>query len=101
MINQILQECRFTKCNFCTLVKNELCRSSTSKQDKDFSEIILVMCLLLLSYCVHTQARKNRQKAIESPDEVISLILDGMDQNKTNLPSLVRVTKIFGIYVLT
>lgn len=35
----------------------------------------------------------NRQKAIECPDEVISIIVDGMDQNKTNLPSLVRVTK--------
>ena len=35
----------------------------------------------------------NRQNAIENPDEVMSLILDGMDQNKTNLPSLVRVTK--------
>lgn len=35
----------------------------------------------------------NRQIAIECPDKVISLSLDGMDQNKTNLSSLVRVTK--------
>ena len=35
----------------------------------------------------------NRQSAVENPDEVISIILDGMDQNKTNLPSLVRVPK--------
>lgn len=35
----------------------------------------------------------NRQKAIEAPEEALSLIIDGMDQNKTNLPSIVRVTK--------
>ena len=35
----------------------------------------------------------HRQKAIECPDEVISVIVDGMDQNKTNLPSFVRMTK--------
>ena len=35
----------------------------------------------------------NRQAAIDNPDEYFSLILDGMDQNKTNLPHMIRVTK--------
>ena len=35
----------------------------------------------------------NRQKAIDDPDHFISIICDGMDQNKTNIPSFVRVTK--------
>ena len=35
----------------------------------------------------------NRQKAIDDPDHVLSLICDGMDQNKTNLPSFVRISK--------
>ena len=30
------QECRFTKCNFCTLVKNELFKYSASKEDKQY-----------------------------------------------------------------
>ncbi len=28
------QECRFTKCNFCTLVKNELHKPTTAKEEK-------------------------------------------------------------------
>ena len=27
--------CHFTKCNFCTLVKNELYRATTTKDEKD------------------------------------------------------------------
>lgn len=50
-----------------------------------------------LSNSHHRQERKryysNRQTAVECPDEVISVIVDGMDQNKTNLPSLMRVPK--------
>ena len=30
-----LQECRFTKCTFCTLVKNELYKPTTSKEEKE------------------------------------------------------------------
>ncbi len=62
-----------------------------------FPPLYNLSLFLFMLICVHRQERKryysNRQKAIESPDEVISLILDGMDQNKTNLPSFVRVTK--------
>lgn len=35
----------------------------------------------------------NRQLSIDDPDNVVSMIVDGMDQNKTNLPSFVRITK--------
>lgn len=35
----------------------------------------------------------NRQEGIENPSEVLSLITDGMDQNKTNIPSFVRTPK--------
>ena len=34
---------------------------------------------------------QNRQTAIEAPRESLSMIVDGMDQNKTNLPSLVSI----------
>ena len=46
-----------------------------------------------LSICRQERQRyySNRQLAIESSDETI--ILDGMDQNKTNVPHLVRVPK--------
>ena len=36
---------------------------------------------------------KNRQVATERPTEYISMIVDGMDQNKTNIPSLVIFCK--------
>ena len=35
----------------------------------------------------------NRQAAIENPSEYLSIIIDGMDQNKTNLPHLIRIPK--------
>ena len=48
-------------------------------------------------YFIYRQERRryyaNKQAGIESPDEVLSIIIDGMDQNKTNLPSLKRVPK--------
>lgn len=57
---------------------------------------LILPCFLFLCNA-HRQERKryyaHRQKAIECPDEVISMIVDGMDQNKTNLPSFVCVTK--------
>ena len=34
---------------------------------------------------------KNRQLATEKPTEYLSLIVDGMDQNKTNIPRLVSL----------
>ena len=48
-----------------------------------------------LSICRQERQRyySNRQLAIESSDEYLSIILDGMDQNKTNVPHLVRVPK--------
>lgn len=36
---------------------------------------------------------KNRQAAIEAPSENLSLIIDGMDQNKTNIPHFVHLAK--------
>lgn len=35
----------------------------------------------------------NRQRGVEKPREVLSIIIDGMDQNKTNLPHMVRTPK--------
>lgn len=37
----------------------------------------------------------NRQTAIEQPRDCLSMIVDGMDQNKTNIPSLVRIPKSY------
>lgn len=36
---------------------------------------------------------KHRQKARGDPDNYIAIIIDGMDQNKTNIPHLLHVTK--------
>jgi len=46
-----------------------------------------------LFFCRQERARyyKNRQLATEKPTEYLSLIVDGMDQNKTNIPSLVSL----------
>ncbi len=35
----------------------------------------------------------NRLAAIDHPKENLSLIIDGMDQNKTNIPHFIRLTK--------
>ena len=49
----------------------------------------------ILHLCRQERRRyySNRQLGIEDPKEYLSIILDGMDQNKTNLPSLVRIPK--------
>lgn len=46
--------------------------------------------------CVRQERHRyyaNRQQSIDDPDNVLSMIIDEMDQNKTNLPSFVRMTK--------
>ncbi len=56
---------------------------------------------LILQDIVHGQSfRQERQRyytnhreAIENPRDSISVIVDGMDQNKTNLPHLTRIPK--------
>ena len=49
------------------------------------------MCL----FCRQERKRyySNRQAAIENQSEYLSIIIDGMDQNKTNLPHLIRIPK--------
>ena len=49
----------------------------------------------LLHSCRQERQRyyANRQLGIEKPREVISVIVDGMDQNKTNVPHMVRIPK--------
>ena len=50
-----------------------------------------------LIFCLFSQERqryrKNQLEASENPGGCLSLIIDGMDQNKTNIPSLVRIPK--------
>ena len=50
-------------------------------------------CLSLLYRQERQRYYTNRKIAIENPAEYLSIILDGMDQNKTNIPHLVRVSK--------
>ena len=53
------------------------------------------MCLFLLLNNRQERQRyyANRQISIEKPREFLSIIIDGMDQNKTNVPRMVRVPK--------
>ena len=55
------------------------------------------MLFIVIIFLICRQERhryySNRQQSIDDPDHVISMIIDGMDQNKTNLPSFVRVSK--------
>ena len=54
-----------------------------------------VVCSSIPFYCREQRQRyyDNRRLAIDNPREYISTIIDGMDQNKTNLPHFARVTK--------
>ena len=58
--------------------------------------IIDIECEILFVSIFRQERRRyysNRQQSIDDPDNVLSMIIDGMDQNKTNLPSFVRLTK--------
>ena len=52
-----------------------------------------MICALLIYRQERQRYYANRRLATENPKECISLIADGMDQNKTNVPSLVRTPK--------
>ena len=64
-----------------------------------FSLHVHVHCIprLIIITIVHRQERKkyysHREKARANPDKYITLIIDGMDQSKTNLPKLTKTPK--------
>ena len=53
-------------------------------------ELIVMYIFTLFYRQERTRYYKNRQLATERPTEYLSMIVDGMDQNKTNIPSLVN-----------
>lgn len=57
--------------------------------------LLWIIFFLFFVFCREERQRyyTNRQLAIEDCKEYLSVIIDGMDQNKTNVPHLVRVPK--------
>ena len=51
------------------------------------------MAILLVCRQERKRYYGNRQATIENPSEYLSIISDGMDQNKTNLPHLIHIPK--------
>ena len=53
------------------------------------------MYVYIYFFCSQQRKRyyDNRQKARHEPNKYLSIIIDGMDQNKTNLPHLARKNK--------
>ena len=60
-----------------------------------FTFILLPYVYFTLDLCRQERKRyyADRQQAIDEPTEHLSLIVDGMDQNKTNVPHLIRIPK--------
>ena len=52
-------------------------------------ELVIVCIFTLLCRQECARCYRNHQLAIDNPNEYLSLIVDEMDQNKTNTPSLV------------
>ncbi|XP_065906896.1 uncharacterized protein [Dysidea avara] len=88
----IPKQCRFSKCDFCILIKLESSKATTSSEERKRLEELLRDHISLQNQ-ERQRYRKNQLEAAETPGGCLSLIIDGMDQNKTNIPSLVRVSK--------
>ena len=107
----LVQENRFAKCDTCTMLKEEKEKTTDMKKKKEL-QIHLDAHLALQRYiislyvyvqeiriCVpfNSQERKHyythRDLGQRNKQECMSIIIDGMDQSKTNLPHLVRQRK--------
>ena len=60
---------------------------------------LCILCVMYRQERLHYY--ENRERARDEPTKYMSLIVDGMDQNKTNLPHFVRLSKsAAGLWVL-
>ena len=81
----------FARCSACHEFKCELVRAHT---DKERDEIRLKRRKHLENQYEERQAYyKHRQKAIKRPDKYMSMIIDGMDQAKLDMPHFSRASK--------
>ncbi|KXJ07141.1 hypothetical protein AC249_AIPGENE5999 [Exaiptasia diaphana] len=82
---------KFTKCGVCTLIKHSL-RSTRDEQQR--MEIQDKRQRHLQQQCAErNHYYGNRLKAELEPNKYLSLIVDGMDQAKTNLPHVTTISK--------
>ncbi|XP_028416665.1 uncharacterized protein LOC114540736 [Dendronephthya gigantea] len=84
-------ENRFTKCDHCTNYKKQLEATMNKAKRKAIQELLDEHIERVMN-----ERRKyhlHRYKARRSPSKYLTIILDGMDQSKTDVPNLRRVCK--------
>ncbi|CAG2253456.1 unnamed protein product [Mytilus edulis] len=81
----------FTQCIECTNFKTALLKKPSKEEKKKIIEMRTAH--LDLQRLCRQKYYKHNNKAQEDPDQYLSLIIDGMDQAKTNLPRFHNVTK--------
>lgn len=87
----IPKNCRFSKCNTCTLIKIKLGETKDPQKRKLLQE---KRARHLRKQNLERQKYyKHQQKAKSYPNRYLSLIIDGMDQSKTQLPHFVHASK--------
>uniref|UniRef100_A0A1X7TBW6 DUF7869 domain-containing protein n=1 Tax=Amphimedon queenslandica TaxID=400682 RepID=A0A1X7TBW6_AMPQE len=82
----------FSKCDICVSFQNERMKHASDKEKIN---------QLRLEYQSHIRLIQNerktyyhhREKSKRDPSKYLTIIVDGMDQNKTNLPQLPRIPK--------
>ncbi|KXJ18305.1 hypothetical protein AC249_AIPGENE23463 [Exaiptasia diaphana] len=82
---------KFTKCGVCTLLKHSLRNTQDVKEREKLSDKRKVHLEQQCAERNHYYA--NRLKAELEPEKYLSLIVDGMDQAKTNLPHVTTISK--------
>ncbi|XP_028515211.1 uncharacterized protein LOC114575148 [Exaiptasia diaphana] len=82
---------KFTKCGVCTLLKHSLRNTQDVKEREKLS---VKRKVLLEQQCAErNHYYANRLKAELEPEKYLSLIVDGMDQAKANLPHVTTISK--------
>ncbi|XP_066929842.1 uncharacterized protein [Clytia hemisphaerica] len=88
---KISENTRFTKCGICTLIKD----IKNSTKDKDLKNKMSLIRKLHNEQQMGERAKYkvHQTKARNNPDRYASIIIDGMDQNKTSLPHFFTLSK--------
>lgn len=107
--NYPLQESRFSKCDVCSAIKEGRERTLNQTVRMWLGEILekhIKLEKFVHSYCMcayvnlctynrdeREKYAKHRQKSIKNPGKYMSLIIDGMDQAKTDIPHIISNPK--------
>jgi len=89
-IRLVRSKCTFVCCKICTSYQNRILKAKSHSEQELLKQLRLQHVEKQREERIHYYS--HREAAIASPDHIMSIIMDGMDQSKTSVPLYARRT---------